>query len=1030
MQLRLLGPLELVVGRQQINIGGLRQRAVLSMLALNANRVTSVNELVEALWNTAPPETARAQIQTCVSGLRKLFSDNGHPGMITTRPPGYILQIAATDLDSEEFATLVGAAHAHADAGRLADASAALGQALGLWRGPALADVDSDLVQRGAARFEDNRLAAIEERVRIDLALGKHREIISELGALTNEYPLSERLTGFRMLALYRSGRQADALEVGRRIRVTLVEELGIEPGPELRRLETAILNRDPELDLREVDLRPDPAPDTAENRVVPTAEPAVIPRQLPASIADFTGREAQLDEIRQILAGDHSTDWYAMRIVAISGKGGVGKSSLAVRVAHELGDAFPDGVLYGDLHNPDGDITSKLLARFLRALGISGSTMPDDTEERVELYRSLLADKKMLVVLDDVTSEEQVQALLPGSPTCAVITTSRMRMSGLSGATLVDIDVLDTGKSMELLAKIVDSDRVRAEESATVELVRLCGGLPLALRIAGARLTSRPHWSIGALVRRLSAEAGGLDELAYRGLELRANIDLTYRSLSAQASRLLRLLTLIPAPDIAEWTAAALLDTDLTDAADVLENLVDVQLLDTVQFPGKPVRYRLHNLIRIYALEQLMRTESRADRDQVMERALGAWLALASAAHRKEYGGPYTILHGNAPRWSLPPDWETALPDKPMDWWNAEHRSLVAAVRKAAEADMDELCWDLALTSVTLFETGGHFDDWRETAQLGLEITRRTGNRTGEAAMLYSLGTLNMFQKRLADAQRYLDSALEMFEADGNTHGCALVLRNAAIVDGLVGNTETMLRKNTEALKFMRSVGDRMGEAQILRNMASFWMDEGDLDVARDLLEEALGICRDVHCLRGEAQVLHRFAYLHLTTGQIELAGQAFEQVLGMVQHIDDRIGEAYALYGLGIVRRQEGQLESAVSALFEALSSAKTVGERMVEGQVHYALGEIGVSRGETEGGATHLTKACELFAELGATLWQAKALILLSEVHTGDDDLAPAGQRVEQARNLLAALDSKESNRWLARLDEAQETHCAGC
>ncbi|HEU5470887.1 MAG TPA: BTAD domain-containing putative transcriptional regulator [Actinophytocola sp.] len=1021
--LRLLGPLELAVGRQPLNIGGPRQRIVLATLALNANLVTSVHELVEALWDDSPPETARAQIQTCISSLRKLFGEHAHPGAIRTRAPGYLLEIAPTDLDSEEFTRLVAGSRGQAEQGRYADAATMLRQALELWRGPPLADIDSAAVQRGASRFEDSRLAAIEERVRLDLTLGRHEEIIGELAALVGRYPLRERLAGYRMLALYRSGRQADALEVGRLTRHRLVEELGIEPGHELQRLESAILNRDQALELERV------AAPAAASQGEPAGAPPVlpdrpvIPRQLPASIADFTGRTAQIDEIKQVLLGEQPR--YAVRIVGINGSGGVGKSSLAVRAAHEVSDAFPDGLLYGEIQNSDGaDATAKLLVRFLRALGVTGQAMPNDLQERIELYRSLLADKRLLVVLDDATGEEQVQALLPGSPTCAVIATSRMRLSGLWGAHWIDVDVLDTEQSMELLARIVGDKRIRAEQSAAVDLVGLCGGLPLALRIAGARLASRPHWAIGALVRRLSDEASRLDEFSHRGLELRCNIDLTYRSLRAPVARLFRLLALVRAPDVPEWTAAALLGTSLDDAADVLESLVDARLLDLVEYSGERVRYRMHSLIRVYALERLMQTESRADREEAMGRVLGGWLALAETAHRREYGGDFTILHGTAPRWAPPGGWQTTVPDEPMGWWKTERGSLVAAVRQAAGAGLDEMCWDLALTSVTLFEAGGFFDDWRETSQLGLEVSRTAGNRLGQAAMLYSLGTLNMFQKRLAEAERFFASALDIFESGGNAHGRALVLRNIGIVAGLVGNFPVMLKNYLESIELMRTVGDRMGEAHILRDMASYWLDEGDHDTARGLLDDALAICRQVKCLRGEAQVLNRFAHLHLGTGEVELAGQEFERVGVIVRQLGDRIGEAYAWYGLGLARQAEGCLESAEPAVLEALSCAKRVGERMIEGKALYALGDIALLRGNGPTGARYLGDAGRVFERLGATLWFAKALVLQSEVHAADDPRLAAAQAT-RARELLAGLDSAEAARWLTRLDATPTT-----
>lgn len=1007
---------------------------VLSVLGLNANRVTPVEHLIDAVWDTSPPSTARGQIQICISALRKLLSDAGQPDVIKTYPPGYVLEISASELDSEEFAGLVVAARRQADDARAAAAAATLRTALALWRGPALAGVQSNLVRRGAALLEDSRLTAIEERVRLDLGLGRHEEISGELAGLVDEHPLRERLYWFLMMALYRSGRQAEALEVRRRARAVLVEELGIEPGQELQDLERAILNRDPALDL--------PMPSSwsvpmATPRIVdehhgaaeqhPAVEQPIVPRQLPCSIADFTGREAHIADIRQILSGEPSSGpRYAVRIVAISGKGGVGKSSLAIRAAHELIDLFPDGHLYGDLQSPgDGDRTAALLVRFLRALGVSGSAVPEDVQERAEMYRSMLAGKRLLVVLDDVMGEEQVLPLLPGSPSCAVIVTSRVRLSGLPGADWVDVDVLDTGKSMKLLSKIVGRERVGAEDAAAVELVQFCSGLPLALRIAGARLASRPHWRISELVRRLADEARRLDEFTHRGLELRSNIGLTYRGLPRKAQRLFRLFALLKAPDFPEWTAAALLDTDLSEAGDVLESLVDARMLDTVEFPGERIRYRFHDLIRVYALERLVETETPAERKLALARVLGAWLALAGEAHRREYGGDYTVLRGNAPRWRQPDGSSAARIQSPMDWWDSERGALVAAVRQAAAAGLDELCWDLALTSVTLFEVKGYFDDWRETSELGLEITRRADNRTGIAAMQYSLGTLNMFQKRLDEAEECFAAALEIFEADGNDHGRALVLRNSALVDGLHGDSVAMLAKYDRALELMRSVGDRMGEAQILRSVAKFWIDEGDIERARRMLDDALEICRQVRCLRGEAQVVHQFAYLYLGTGEIESARQALHRVLLIVRDIGDRIGEAYALYGLGIVRHQEGRPASAETTLLHALSLAKRVGERLVEGESLYALGQIALGTGDTAGAEAHLAEAGQLFEDLGSALWRSKTLSLLAEVRVATGDFARAAVELERAAALLDGADSKEAARCLAQIEATRAT-----
>jgi DNA-binding SARP family transcriptional activator len=1009
--------MELVSGRRTFKIGGPREHIVLATLALKANRVISVDQLMDAVWADSPPSTARGQIQGCISGLRKLFTDAELPEAIKTRSSGYLLNLDDDNLDSEQFNKLIITAHRQAAEEQIADAAATLHSALSLWRGPALDGVQSDLVQRAAALLEESRLGAIEERVRLDLQLGRHEDVTGELRALLSEHPLRERLYGFLMIALYRSGRQADALEVCRQARATLIAEIGIEPGQELRDLERAVLNRDASLDL----------PVSAPGAPGPAKKDAASPRQLPSSIADFIGREDYIAEIKSFLAANEANQArYAVPIIAISGRGGVGKSTLALRVAHELGEAYPDGHIYVDLQGPDGeDRTTMLLARFLRALGVSGSVIPEEVAERVEMYRSRLASKRLLLLLDDVTNEEQVLPLLPGSPSCAVIVTSRARLVGLSGAHWIDVDAFDDDTSMELLGKIVGRERLLAEPESADELVKYSGGLPLALRIAGARLASRPHWRIGELARRLKNEVRRLDEFSHRGLELRSSIGLTYRSLPDQVQRLFRLFALVKAPDFPGWTAAALLDTDLAYAEEIVERLVDAQMLDTVLCSTGQIRYRFHDLIRVYAQERLLETESDEERNAALVRVLGAWLALAEMAHRKEYGGDYTILHGNAPRRHLA-EWEyDDVVDNPMDWLENERGALVSAVRQAASTGMDELCWDLALTSVSLFEVKGYLDDWRETAELAHAVTTRAGNQIGSAAMLYSLGTLHMVQKRLIEAEELFVDAFELFREEGNEHGQALVLKNAASVDRMLGNFDQMSNKYQGALEKMRVVGDLIGQANILCSLAKFRIDEGDVEEAKNMLSEALTLCQGANYLRGEAHVVSRLAELYLSTGQVVLSRRALNNVLRTVREIGDRIGEAHALYGLGIVRRKEGRLDSAEATLAHALSIAERVGDRLIEGQAHYALGDIALARADNPAAGAHLDKARIIFDDLGSGLWLAKTLILLSEVHDSGSELTLASQDLDEAYNLLSKIESKESARLLQQLEETRST-----
>ncbi|MGF1431013.1 AfsR/SARP family transcriptional regulator [Kitasatospora sp. LaBMicrA B282] len=1031
MLLRLLGPVDLVHEEHPLDLGGPRQRVVLAMLGLNVNQTTSTEQLIDAVWGDAPPTTARGQIQVAISILRKRLAQAGHPEAITTRYPGYALELEPGSVDSLEFERLVVAAREQGAAGRTELAAATLRSALSLWRGPALDGVPSDLAQRAAIHLNDRRLTVLEERVRLDLLLGRHGELGAELTALTDQYPLRERLYGQLMLALYRSGRQADSLEAFQRARRALVEEIGIEPGQELRELEQAILNQSPTLDLpagpggpgspdghrgRATSTAAHPAPGPAEPAApLPAAAPAdsdflLTPRQLPASISDFIGRRSQLDQIKQLIvpAADAQAPGYAVPIVNICGPGGVGKSALAVRAAHEAGAHFPDGHLYADLHTlaaeGTGDADSRtgtLLARFLRAVGVPAKAIPDDPQERAEMYRSRLADRRVLVVLDGVTGADQVTPLLPGSATCAVIATSRVRLAHVPGIHRVDVDVFDMSNSLDLLSGIIGRQRVQAELDTAVELVNLCDGLPLALRIAGARLASHTHWPIERLVRRLRDERQRLDELSHHGLELRSTISLTYRALPASAQRLFRLFSLVQLPDSPAWIAAALLDTDPCTAEDILDVLVEAQVMDIVQYPNSPgPRYRFHDLVRAYAHEELLVTETAAERDAALARMLGGWLALAEDAHRREYGGDYTIIHGTAERWRPPRSAGPEAAGDGVDWWSSERLALVTAVRQAAAAGLDELCWDLALTSVTLFESKGHFDDWEVTSRLAHEAAVRAGNPVGQAAMLYSLGTLHMFQTRSEQAQEHFARARELFESTGHDHGRALVLRNDAFLDGVRGDDRAMREKYDEALAVMRLVGDRIGEAHILRSLAGWWMTAGSTERARTMLEQALVISREENCVRVEAQVLQRFAELHLSTDQTDLAKEALQEVLRIVRAGGDRIGEAYALYGLGTVRQREGRLDSAVDTLTRTLNLSRQVGERAVEARSRYALAEIALQRADYALTAGHLEASRALFAELGSKTWLERAEELLAEVDPGAALRSGAGRTaVEQ-------------------------------
>jgi DNA-binding SARP family transcriptional activator len=987
------------------------------MLALEPNRVVSTDRLLDALWDDEPPASARGQIHICISAIRRSLAHFDLPELITTRPPGYLMNISEEDIDAQVFDQLVRKSRALANEGKRDEAVGALNSALDLWYGLAMDGLDTRVLRGSALQLEERRLAALETRIKLELGLGRHADIIGELTTLVLKHPLRETLRAHLMVALYRSGRQAEALEVYRSGRALLVEELGMEPGEELRRLESAILNG--ETDVGEV-------PAAAAEPVALTESPAVapiVPRQLPAAIADFTGRAEQCSEIVAILTADRTGGQPdTVPIVAISGSGGVGKSSLVVHVAHAIRDNFPDGQLFADLRGGSEQhaCPSEILERFLRGLGIDGTAIPDTLDERAEMYRSRLGDRSALITLDDAFSESQVIPLLPGSSSCAVLITSRTRLTGLPGAHRIDLGAMGPGQAVTLLTRILGEQRVRDEPDDAADLADLCGHLPLAVRIAGAKLASRPHWQLRRLADRLRDENRRLDELEYGDLGIRASIELSYRGLPARAQRLLRLLALLEAPDFPSWVAAPLLAESVADSEDLLEVLVDAHLVVARVADARDApRYRFHHLIRMYARGRALAEEPVQKRNLGLRRALRAWLALAKEAHRREYGGDFLILHSREPPWHPPPDLLRRLSPHPMQWLEHERGALVASVRQAAQLGFDELCWDLALTAVTLFEANSYFDDWRYCTETALALVRRKSNSRGLAAMLYSLGSLCIFDLRPDAALESLEPALQLFTKQGDSLGRALVLRNLAFMDSLRGDLKESFGKYEDAIEVFKSVGDRIGEAHVLSNMARTLLDRGDYAEAEEHLITALDIARDAGSKRLEAQVRYRLGEAALLQGQLDSAGRAFAWVLRIVRDTGDRIGEAYALCGLGRVCAEEGQGEQAQLTFGQSLTLACQIGERLVEGRVRYELGKLDIASGRIPDGIKRFTEAMDIYRHLGLGPSQAMVLVALTEAHDATGSAESAEETARLAWNLLIGQDSIEARRLRDRL-----------
>ncbi|RSS80286.1 tetratricopeptide repeat protein [Streptomyces sp. WAC06614] len=654
------------------------------------------------------------------------------------------------------------------------------------------------------------------------------------------------------------------------------------------------------------------------------------IPRQLPADTSDFVGDEEQIAGVEQTLLGDGRR---AVGLAVVVGKPGTGKSTLATHIAHRLSEhAFSDGQLYCDLRGTTGTpaTSAEVLGRFLRALGIPGPVIPESLDERAEMYRTLLASRRVLVVLDDAASESQVRPLLPGSSRCAVLVTSRVRLTGLPGAHRVELDVMGTERALELLVRVIGEDRVRREQVAAEALIRTVGGLPLALRIVAARLAARPHWSLASMVQRLANERHRLDELTHGEMTMRASLSLTHDGLAREDRRLLRLLSLARGATLPGWLAGALLDDRRPYPSDLLEPLVDVQMLDVVGVESTGgFRYRFHEIIRVFAREQLSLHDEPAARTEALQRMLGGWLSLAEQAHRRIYGGDFTVLHGSAPRW-VPPDSSTEdLLVDPLEWLDSEHANLVQCVEHAADAGMDELCWDLAATLATLFEGKGYFDDWERTHQLALSCVRAAGNTRGTAALLSSLGVLYLGRSQHDESRTALTSALDLFQELGERQGLALCHRDLALLERMRGDEDRALTLYDRALRDFDQVGDVVGRAIVLTQSAHIWMRRGQVAAAQSRLDEALGIYRSVGYTGGEARTLRRAGQLQQGLGEHERAVRTFTEVLELCRDGGDVIGEGHLLRDLGNVHVEMGRGDAARGFYTQAL----TVREQMMD-------------------------------------------------------------------------------------------------
>ncbi|WP_405149968.1 NB-ARC domain-containing protein [Sphaerisporangium sp. NBC_01403] len=698
MRFRVLGTLEARSGSNRlVRLGAAKQRALLAVLLLNVNRPVHVDRLVEALWPQRPPRTAAVALRTYVSALRRVLglTDPADAPLLSTVPGGYQMRLSPADLDLLTFEELVAQGQQAMAGGRPVLAAERLRRALGLWRGRPFEDVALD-PRLGAEliRLEERKAAAQETWIDAQLALGNHGDLLAELGELVAEQPLRERLRAQWMLALYRSGRQAEALRAYRDLRGQLVRELGVEPSPPLQRLHRQILTGHPDL-----------APPVVGAGARPGPPP--VPRQLPRDIPSFTGRAAELARLRALV---HQADRPGAPVIgAIDGMAGVGKTTLAVHAAHRLAGGFADGQVFVDLHGFTQGVSpvypADALEQLLRSLGVPGEQIPHDLDARAALYRSRLAGKRVLILLDNAAEEAQVRPLLPGAPGCLTLVTSRRRLTGLEDVRPLSLDVLPRGDALALFTSSAGERRVAGQPPELLtEIVELCGRLPLAIRIAAARLRGRPGWTPAHLADRLRDHQHRLGELEVGRLSVTATMDLSYHHLSPGRQGMYRLLGLHPGPDIERHAAAALAGTTPQHASRLLDDLVDAHLLHE-PVPG---RYCFHDLLRAHATATLADEDTDADRRTALTRLFDHYIHTASAAmglaHPHEPGHPPPVRTPAGPA--------QALHDqaRAVEWLDAELTNLLATVVHAARHGWPAHALHLSATLDRHLRTRAHY--------------------------------------------------------------------------------------------------------------------------------------------------------------------------------------------------------------------------------------------------------------------------------------------------------------------------------
>ncbi|MEO6086626.1 MAG: BTAD domain-containing putative transcriptional regulator [Umezawaea sp.] len=905
---RLLGEVAADVDGRPIDLGPPRQRSVLAALAVEAGRVVPVARLVERVWGEDVPQRTRSTLHSYLSRLRLALADASGVAVVR-RSGGYALVVEEQVVDLHRFRELRDRARAAVDD---AQAERSLGEALRLWRGEALTGLGGPWVDAERERLERERLVAQHDLVDTRLRLGLGGELVVELSARGVEHPLDERVAAQYLRALYQAGRVGDALDHYRVVCRRLVEELGTDPGPALQDLHRQVLAAEPALA---------PTRPTASAR-------GVVPRQLPAAPAPFAGRRGELDRLDASAA-----------IAAIAGAGGIGKTWLALHWAHRHASRFPDGQLFVDLRgfSPDGTPMAPTVALrgFLDALGVDAARVPVDEHARTALFRSLLADLRVLVVLDNAVDTAQVLPLLPGGAACTVVVTSRNRLPGLitgHGARHVPLDVLSDAEARTLLTDRLGTARVVAEPVAVDRLLALCGRYPLALGIIAARADTQPHLPLAALADELDDLGVGALDGEDPSASLPAVLSWSHRTLTADQATAFALLAIAPGPDIGVPAAASLIGLSLGDTRSVLRALEQASLI------GQDAhgRYRMHDLVRRHAARDL----PEAERKRALRRVVDFYLHTAHAADR--------LLNPHRDPVRLEPAAPGVEPRPPADdpaamaWFDTEHRCLLDAQHTAASSRWHRTTWDLAWTMETFHRRRGLLRDRLDVWRTGLGAAEHLADPAAHVLTHRLLGRAHADLGLHDEAVDHLHRALDLAEHHHDATNQAHVHRTLAAAWAQRGDTRKAHDHATQALSLCRTLDDPIWEARALNAVGWYTAQLGDHHQARAHCLAALALFRHHHDPEGEATTLDSLGYIDHHTGRHAQAVDHYRAALVLCRDLGTTYEEADTLDRLGRAHSALGQHDRARAVWREALELYRRQGRADEAEQVRWQLGD----------------------------------------------------------------------------------------